>query len=90
MDGVNDFLAFLQYSTSLQVLFMGWMEILKVRLETRGGPQQEMVCGCFRFRDQEFLKFLNFAKNETKIYKLAALRQCEFSFQRKTQEFKDF
>lgn len=36
MDGVNDFLAFLQYSTSLQVLFMGWMEILKVRLETRG------------------------------------------------------
>ena len=68
----------------------GGVKFLKVRLGTRGGPPREMVCGCFRFRDQEFLKFLIFAKSETKIHKLAPLRQCEFSFQRKTQKFKDF
>ena len=56
----------------------------------KGRAQRKMVCGCFRFRDQEFLKFPIFAKNETKIHKLAALRQCEFSFPRKTQKFKDF
>ncbi len=49
-----------------------------------------MVCYFLQFRDQEFLKFLIFAKNETKIHKLAPLKQCEFSFQRKTQKFKDF
>ncbi len=49
-----------------------------------------MVCCFFRFRDQEFLKFLIFAKSETKIPKLASLRQSGFLFQRKTQEFKDF
>ncbi len=69
---------------------MGGVRFQKVRLGTRGGPQRERVCGCFRFRDQEFLKFLIFAKNETKIHKLAALRQCEFSFPRKIQKFKDF
>ena len=36
----------------------GGVGFQKVRLETRGGPQRERVCGCFRFRDQEFLKFL--------------------------------
>ncbi|MCI8764178.1 MAG: hypothetical protein HFG58_06355 [Lachnospiraceae bacterium] len=56
----------------------------------REARRLEMVCCFFRFRDQEFLKFPIFAKSETKIHKLAALRQCEFSFQRKTREFKDF
>ena len=49
-----------------------------------------MVCCFFRFRDQEFLKFQIFAKSETKIPKLASLKQSGFLFQRKTQEFKDF
>ncbi len=53
----------------------------------RGG---KMVCRFFRFRDQEFLKSLIFAKSETKMPKLASLRQCAFSFPRKTQRFKDF
>ena len=62
----------------------------KVRFGKRSGKKPEMVCCFFRFRDQEFLKFPIFAKNETKIHKLASLRQSGFSFQRKTQEFKDF
>ena len=49
-----------------------------------------MVCCFFRFRDQEFLKSLIFAKNETEIPELASLKQRGFSFQRKTQGFKDF
>ena len=49
-----------------------------------------MVRCFFRFRDREFLKSLIFAKNETKIPELASLRQRGFSFQRKTQGFKDF
>ena len=47
-----------------------------------------MACGFFRFRDQEFLKSLIFAKNETKILKLASLRQCGFSFPRKIQRLR--
>ena len=35
----------------------------------RGETQSERVCCFFRFRDQEFLKFLIFAKSETKIHK---------------------
>jgi hypothetical protein len=62
----------------------------KVRFGKRSGKKPEMVCCFFRFRDQEVLKFPIFAKNETKIHKLASLRQSGFSFQRKTQEFKDF
>jgi hypothetical protein len=56
----------------------------------RSGKRREIVCRFFRFRDQEFLKSLIFAKSETKIPKLASLRQSGFSFQGKTQEFKDF
>ena len=62
----------------------------KLSLGKRGGKKPEMVCCFFLFRDQEFLKSLIFAKSETKIHKLALLRQCEFSFQRKIQGFKYF
>ena len=62
----------------------------RVRQGKRSGKRPEMVCRFFRFRDQEFLKSLIFAKSETKIPKLASLRQSGFSFPRKTQGFKDF
>ena len=47
-----------------------------------------MFCCFFQFRDQEVLKSLIFAKSETKIPKLASLRQCGFSFQRKIQRLR--
>jgi hypothetical protein len=63
------FSAWLRLSKGAQYFSRGGVRFQKVRLGTRGGPQREMVCGRFRFRDQEFLKFPIFAKNETKIQK---------------------
>ena len=54
-----------------------------------GRARREAGVFALRFRDLGILKSPAFAKGETKMHKLAALRQYAFLFQRKIQKFKN-